>query len=88
MVEFAGYIGMYIGALARGFEFEGKGGWFGVSKNTVLPSASSTAGSTVDCPKAVCPENGPDPCDWAEAGESTRTPTIAKAQQDLCKALL
>jgi hypothetical protein len=60
IVEPTGNIGIYIGALARGFDWEGKGTRFGVSKNTVLPSASLIAGSTVDCPKALCPENGPD----------------------------
>jgi hypothetical protein len=88
IVEFAGYIGIYIGALALGFEFEGKGGWLGVSKNTVLPFALSTAGSTVDCPKAVCPENGPDPWDWAEAAQSTRMPSTAKTERNLMELLL
>jgi hypothetical protein len=59
MVEVAGYIGIYIGALARGFDTEGNGTLFGVSRKTVLQFASLIAGSTVDCPKAVCPENGP-----------------------------
>lgn len=88
MVEPEGYIGMYIGALARGFEAEGKGGWLGVSKYTVLPLALSTAGSTVDCPKIVWPENGPDPWDWAEPVQSTRMPAIAKAERHLSKLLL
>jgi hypothetical protein len=59
MGEVDGYIGMYIGALARGFDTEGNGTLSGVRRKTVFPFASLTAGSTVDCPKALCPENDP-----------------------------